>query len=315
MTKLSKLLMGGAVISIMLPALTLAQGTSTTAGSYNSANPPNPPTTTQKNTKSRTQKLKPIMQKATKPQTRTFTGTVTSVSGNSVMFNAKNGASYTADATNAKLLKRFGGAMQLADIQTNDMIQVRGLLADTNIQANLIRDVSLQTRNGTFIGTILSVSTDSFALKSKARGSQTINTTSSTVFKKNRQPAQFSDLAQGQNVRVSGTWDRTNSNVTAKTVTIIIVTRAINLKAALSSVSGNTLTVTGANSTTYTVDTSNAKFVNNRGKLINLADIKTGNNLIIRGKYIVGTTSITANWVRDTSITGKTVTTSTSSTP
>lgn len=148
-----------------------------------------------------------------------YIGKVTSINGNSIVILA-NKNSYTVDVTNAKLLRRLGGAMNLSDIQVNDRLNVVGTRSGTNITASSVRNLSLQTHHGTFVGTVDSVGTDSFVLKSMKRGNQTINTNSSTNYRHNGKSEQFSDIVVGAKVTVSGVWDRSNSNVTASKISI-----------------------------------------------------------------------------------------------
>ncbi len=68
----------------------------------------------------------------------TFIGKVTSVSDNSINFTGKKGISYTADATNAKIVKRNGTLITASDIKTNDAVSVHGQITGTIITATLV---------------------------------------------------------------------------------------------------------------------------------------------------------------------------------
>jgi hypothetical protein len=241
----------------------------------------------------------------------TLTGTVNAISGTTITLSTSKG-SISIDASNAKLVRRFGAAMLITDAQVGDQLVVRGILSTdaTSLVASMVRDMSLQARNGTFSGKIVSVGSNSFMLQSNVRGGQTINITSSTVIKRNGQAAQFSDLAAGQSVRVSGVWDRTNSNVTATSINIIIKVLRISINGSLSAVSGNTLTVTSGNNT-YTVDVTHASLVRKFGGKSSLSEFNIGDNLQVRGKHEDGSMSVTASLVRDLSITAKSVKAST----
>ncbi|MDE2311745.1 MAG: hypothetical protein KGJ93_01475 [Patescibacteria group bacterium] len=68
----------------------------------------------------------------------------------------------------------------------------------------------------------------------------------------------------------------------------------------VASVSGNTITLTGANNATYTVDASGAqieKFANNAKTTITVGDIQTGDTLHVRGT--VSGTNVTAKNIID----------------
>lgn len=267
MSKISKILAVSASLAVLMPAVAFAQ-------SKNAA------------------------------KAHTWNGSVTSVSGASIMLAAKNGTAYTVDATNAKLIRKFGAAISLSDIQNGDQLQVRGTVASTTpavITATSVRDMSLQARNGMFTGTVQSVGSASFTLQSRARGTQTINFDGATVFKKNNQSATAADLASGQIVAVSGVWDRTSSNVAAKTVRIIIKTSRVSFSGTLSGISGGTLTVAANNGTTYAVDAASAKIYNKANKKIGLADLAQSDNVMVTGTSQASSTSVTATKVRDLS--------------
>lgn len=206
---------------------------------------------------------------------------------------------WTVDASNAKLMKRFGGAMQLSDIQNGDTLQVNGTAVGTTpaITAKTIRDTSLQQRNGTFVGTVSALNGSSFSLQSKERGVQTINTTSSTKFLLGNAAGSISGLAVGQTVTVSGTWDRTNSNVTATRVMIKMT--STNINAIFKSANGTTLTVLGSDNVTYTVDASQARIRGANGAFAALSAFTAGDALRIGGRMVSGSTSITASEIRD----------------
>ncbi len=230
-----------------------------------------------------------------------WTGTAINISGTTFTLNAANGGSYTVDASAAKTHRRFGAIMQVAEIQPGDSVVVRGTADGSNIKAELIRDTSLQARNGVFSGKVTALNGSSFTLQTYGRGSETINTDSSTVFKKNGQPAQLSDVMVGSQVRVSGVWDKTNNNVSAKFVNVIVRMARVNLTGTLSSVADTTLTVNGSNSTTYTVDASKARIVKLHGGKITLADLASGDSLRIYGRHEVSSTNVTATLIRDLS--------------
>ncbi len=149
-----------------------------------------------------------------------ITGTITGINGTTISVLSK-GVTYSVDASNAKTIRRFNAPMKVSDMQIGDVLQVRGVIpTSTSITATTIRDLSLQARHGQFDGTVQSVSGSSFVLQSNHRGSQTINTNSSTIYKHKGAIVSFASVTAGSNVRVFGVWNSTNSNVTAKLVII-----------------------------------------------------------------------------------------------
>lgn len=77
-----------------------------------------------------------------------LSGTVNNVSGNNISFTAKNSTSYTADATNSKLVSRFGATIGISDIKNGDTIWLYGVASSTNITPSLVRDTSIPTKIG-----------------------------------------------------------------------------------------------------------------------------------------------------------------------
>jgi hypothetical protein len=235
-------------------------------------------------------------------KTGTTTGVFQSVvSGEMFSMTAYRSSStvYSVDATNAQLIRRYGAAMQLSDMQAGDVLAVSGTINGLSITAKTVRDESLQAHNGTFVGTVGQVSGSSFVLQSKDRGSQTINITNSTIFREGTASTSSSAVAQGQTATVSGVWDRTNSNVTANRVTIKV--GSLSFSGTLGPVSGGILTVTTASSTAYSVDATNARITYKNGRKGSLPILQTGDTLLVYGKSVSGTTSVTASLVRDTS--------------
>lgn len=254
-------------------------------------------------------------------KTETITGALTAINGTSltVTTSSTSPTVYSVDASNVKKVdRRFGAQTDLTALQVGDTLQIRGVVNGSSVIASTVRDMSLQARYGTFVGSVTSISGSSFALQSKDRGSQTINTTSTTIFKQGSQTATISNLAVGQTVTVSGVWDRTNSNVTANRVTIKV--SSLGITGVLQSISGTTLTVlsnstTSTPGTTYTVDASKSTFYYKGYKKGDITILQTNDQVNVRGQMISGTSSITASYVRDLSQTYKTpVSTSNTST-
>ena len=229
----------------------------------------------------------------------TVTGILQSISGDILTVSPKNASTtvYTVDATNAKLIRRYGATMQLSDYQTGDTLAVSGIINGLNITAKTIRDESLQAYNGTFTGSVTAVSSSSFTLQSKNRGSQTINLTSTTIIKVGTVAASSSAIAVGQTATVSGVWDRTASNVTANRVTIKVVSQTIT--GVLQAISGTALTVVNASSTSYSVDASKARVEFEHGHSGSLSTFQANDQVKVWGSGVSGSTSVTARIVQD----------------
>jgi hypothetical protein len=243
-----------------------------------------------------------MSKKTHKIHAATKVGTVTVLSP--LTFTAGNGGTYTIDTSATKFLRAFGAKMSLADIQVGDKIQVRGVVTASSIAATMIRDMSLQAKNGTFTGKVQSVTGNSFTVLT-GRGVQTVNLGSSTVIKKNNQSGTIADITVGANIKVSGVWDRANSNITATKVSVIIRMVGINLKGTFQSASGTTLTLLGNDNATYTVDASKARFSYKGGRKGDATLLQANDKVQVQGKHVDGSTSIMASSVRDLSQTKK----------
>ncbi len=120
--------------------------------------------------------------------------------------------------TNTILIRRFGARAPLTEFTVGDEVQVYGKWTDTNktaINARVVRDLSIQKRHGTFVGTVQSLSATGFVLTPVSRPAQTVTVSSTTKYveRKNILIA-FSSLAVGHKVMVSGLWDTKTNTVT-----------------------------------------------------------------------------------------------------
>lgn len=133
---------------------------------------------------------------------------------------------------NTILKRRFGGNSALSEFRVGDEVAVIGALhaapsgssssaaADNSIDARYIRDLSIQKRNTVFVGTILTMGTDSFTVKTQSRGVQTVHVTAGTTTYQERNKAiSLSDLKVGDRVLVKGSiWDRAAKDIDAAKV-------------------------------------------------------------------------------------------------
>lgn len=230
------------------------------------------------------------------PQQRTMTGKVTALNAPKFTMTVRD-INYTVDATNAKILRRYGDRIQLSEFQVGDIVKVTGTVDGTNVTAKIVRNESLQIKNTTFVGNVKSLGTNSFVInipfvESKIVGSKNgqeqreynVNITNSTQFTKNKQPATFADLKVGSNVAVYGAWNLTRRNVTAEKVNIIVKLIHVRIKGTLAAKTENTLTVTGDDSKTYTVNAANAAIRQERKGKLNISALNVGDKLEIQGQ-------------------------------
>jgi len=134
--------------------------------------------------------------------------------------------SYTIDATNAKIVRRYNATAEFSEIMQNDKLKIWGTLsADRKtITATKIRDNSIQKLGASFHGIITDITyigtgtTDPtypyqhFSLHTRNRGDQIAKVTNNTVVKKYRGVAKtITDLQNSYDVTVKGIWNRANN--------------------------------------------------------------------------------------------------------
>lgn len=121
-------------------------------------------------------------------------------------------------ASNIVLLRRFGGKSNLKEFSATDQVQVVGKWADegkTKIDARMVRNLSIQKRYGSFVGTLQTLSSNGFTFQPSNRQVQTvtIGTTTRYADRTNR-PITFSSLALGHRLLVRGMWDSKLNTIT-----------------------------------------------------------------------------------------------------
>jgi hypothetical protein len=170
-------------------------------------------------------------------------GKISAISG-SILTIAEKDKTYSVDASAAKITKGMGKnaeALTLADLTVGEMIFASGTVSGTNVAATAISVMDIPAngavgqrgdfdQNRGVSGKVTAVNGSSFTIErngwekrattTKQAVSFTVNTTNSTVFKKDSQSATLNDVATGEMVMVSGTIDTTSSTVAANTVNI-----------------------------------------------------------------------------------------------
>lgn len=128
----------------------------------------------------------------------------------------KGGQTITLNISDKTLiLRKFGGKSSLAELHIGDIVTARGIWADgtkTVLDTRVLRDLSIQKRQGTFWGEIKSINSEAktFVLETAARGDQQVFVSSTTkIVSRNQTALAFADLAVGHRIRVTGLWDST----------------------------------------------------------------------------------------------------------
>jgi hypothetical protein len=138
---------------------------------------------------------------------------------------AQNNITYTIDATNAVVKRRYGATAAFTEMITDDWIWVWGTIDGTNITAKRIRDNSIQKWKANFTGTIATIddlntyvdnagnSYQQFTLQSRHRGTQTVRVYNTTRIKYKSSSKNFVDLAIGDTITAKGIWNNTSSSI------------------------------------------------------------------------------------------------------
>ena len=161
-------------------------------------------------------------------------------------------------------------------------------------------------------GTVTSVGTNGSLTVEKTNGTQaTVQTSSSTTVKKDGKPAVMADVTAGTMIAAKGTWDSASSVFTASKIAIVKKLHPIRnwmanlfaqhvVNGSITAISGSTLTVQSENGTSYTVNTSSAKFLAKSQTAASLSEVKVGDKVHIFGN--ISGTSVTAEIVHDISL-------------
>ena len=130
---------------------------------------------------------------------------------------------------NTNFMRRFNGNSSIAEISVGDFLTVHGMLrADTAdlfmVRATYIKNWSVQKRNASFFGRVLSMSASStsFMLDAEDRGLQTIIVGSSTEIMKAGVHVAFSDIKMGDKINVQGVWNNLQNTLDAKKIKIFV---------------------------------------------------------------------------------------------
>jgi hypothetical protein len=239
-------------------------------------------------------------------------GKVTSVSGSTItVSDAKTGIVYTVDVSTAKITEGFGtGAQSLGytSIKVGDEVVIMGTISGSSVTATSVFDgVESHGRSASprVIGKVTAVSGSSVTVtvhaNSKAPKAYTLNTTSATVVTKGGKADTFSDIAVGQTVVAVGTVDAATNTVAATKISIVTRVPQAHVTGAVTAISGTTLTVNSKKGVAYTVDASAATVTSGFGKnatASSLSSIGVGQNIMVVGSHVAGSTSIVATSVK-----------------
>ena len=245
-------------------------------------------------------------------------GTVSAISGTTITINSKgrpmgpNGGTttatpttYTVDASSATVTKN-GAASSVSGIAIGDTVMIEGTVSGTSVTAKTIRDGVMQGMQPGVFGTVSAISGNTITITSKGFGKNTATTTytidaTNATVTKDGATSSVSAISVGDMIMVQGTVSGTS--VTATKIndgmgkgpdqqTPVIAGNGQPIVAGkVTTVSGNTITISNSSNVTYTVDVSNAKFAEDN-TLVDISKVTTGEMVVVQGT--VNGNSITA---------------------
>ena len=131
----------------------------------------------------------------------------------------KEGKTYTVITDGkTKFRRKFWGKGELAEMTVGDSLNLIGKWTNeekSSLYAILVRDTSLQKRNGVFIGTVESVSGNNLVIQTINRDKQTATVTDATKYlNRKEQKITLSAVKSGHRIRVRGLWNNQNNTIT-----------------------------------------------------------------------------------------------------
>jgi len=146
---------------------------------------------------------------------------VTAVDAKGIIVDSEGTSIKVTLQTNTHFRRKFWGKSDVNEISVGDSIDVVGRWANegkTEINAVLVRDLSIQKRFGVFFGTVKTITDAGFTLTTIQRGEETVTLDSATkLLNRTGQTITSSDIQVGDRIRVRGLWDSANFTITEVT--------------------------------------------------------------------------------------------------
>lgn len=147
-----------------------------------------------------------------------------------VKVTAKDATSVTVDnegvnvkvniSSNTHLRRKFWGKSTLAEISIGDSLDIVGRWAKedkTEINAVVIRNLSIQKRFGVFFGKVKTITDTGFVMTTIQRGEETVILDTAKLINRKGELIKSSDIQINHTVRVRGLWNSTGFTITETT--------------------------------------------------------------------------------------------------
>jgi hypothetical protein len=123
-------------------------------------------------------------------------------------------------ASNTHFRRKFWGKSTLAEISVGDTLNVIGKWAKedkSEINAVVIRNLSIQKRFGVFFGKVKTITDTGFVMTTIQRGEETVTLDTAKLINRKGESIKSGDILVGHNVRVRGLWNSTGFTITETT--------------------------------------------------------------------------------------------------
>lgn len=140
-------------------------------------------------------------------------GKITEIGSNQLIIEDKEGKALTIIITEkTQLRRRFWGKSSLNEFKVGDEVNIIGRYTNeekTEIEAKLIRNLSIQKRSGVFFGKVVSVLENSLVIETLKRDQLTVYINRNTkLINRKEEKINFSEIKIDHKIRVKGVWDR-----------------------------------------------------------------------------------------------------------
>ena len=238
-----------------------------------------------------------LMLTSTTPQTVTsisihlvkFEGKVSAISGNTITISGWNSTTRTVNVSATTTYTLNGAPSTLGAITVGSEIEAKGLLGTNATTLNAVSVRIRQPEVKTHVeGMITALGTNTVTIQGRHGTSTVYTTTAATTYFEGKTAVTIAALAINENVELMLT------STTPQTVTSISI-HLVNFEGKVSAISGNTITISGWNSTTRTVNVSATTTYTLNGAPSTLGAITVGSE--IEAKGLLGTNATTLNAV------------------
>lgn len=142
-----------------------------------------------------------------------FEGKITGLSDNLINVIDDNGKTYNVKITEKTQLRlRFWGKAKLSEFTIGNRVKVIGRYLNddkTEVEAVLIRNLSIQKRWGVFFGEVKTVSENYLVIKTVNWGDLTVYLTNETKLENRKEERiKLNEIQTGHRIRVKGIWNK-----------------------------------------------------------------------------------------------------------